>query len=211
MRRRRELGFLTFVFCCFVLSLSARADSPPFPAGVYAELMIGYDPDTKSVTGYFYSGTGLNSETSGPQFTCIFYIKGKYKEQPIEIETYFPDTSHDKIFGRLTAAGPVLSIMLQEEPHGCATASPYHFADKADRARLRLDKAYPWTSVRVVQARRAYLFASPSAGARRKGYLVRGDGVGVRSRANGWLEIDYSWGSGAAGWISEADLYPGTN
>ena len=70
-----------------------------------------------------------------------------------------------------------------------------------------LTDSHPWKSIRVVKAKRAYFYPSATARTHRKDYLVTGDGVGVRSRSHGRLEVDYQDGPTVSGWMNESDFF----
>ena len=97
-------------------------------------------------------------------------------------------------------------MRLVDEHGGCWNVE--HFADKDQLAEFGLAKAYPWTSVTVVKSAKAYFYDAPGAATHRKGYVVKGDGVGVRAVRNGWLQVDYvGHGKQASGWIRDADVF----
>lgn len=76
-----------------VIAAPAWAAGPALQPGVYDELLIGYEPSTQTVTGYFHSETGAG------QYSCIFYLNGKLSGRTARIESYFPETPKDRIDG----------------------------------------------------------------------------------------------------------------
>jgi len=178
------------------------ADMGRIVSGAYSSMLVGFDPATRTVTGYFSDSTGRG------QFSCIFYMTGVLQGSEVPVSTYFPETpTEDLIKGRmvLTARGK-FSVRLTSEHGGCWNVE--HFADKDEPAEFSLDAAYPWTSVAVIKLHRSYFFDSPESLDHRKGYLVKGDGVGVRAAKPGWLEVDYvGAGKRISGWIKQADVY----
>jgi hypothetical protein len=201
MRVMSIAAFLVPVALALDLSFAARAGEASPQAGAYDELIVGYDSDTRTVSGYF------RSETGAGQFQCIFYFKGKQDSSTAKIETHFPKGHNDKILGELIFDQPAkLSISLRSEHGGCWNVR--HFADK-EPAQFELLHGYPWKSIRVVKSPRAYFFSGPDAPMRQKSYLVTGDGVGIRSQQNGWFEVDYTDGKKPiSAWMKESDLYP---
>jgi hypothetical protein len=171
--------------------------------GVYSEgLLLGFDPTTQIVSGYYHS------ETGGGQFSCIFYIVGKLSGRRSAISTYFPEQpASDLIKGKLVVEARRLKVRLRSEHGGCWNVR--HFADDTDPAEFTLDSAHAWSSVAVVKSGRAYFFETPGGRTRRKEYIVKGDGVGVRTKKLGWLEVDYidSNGKMVSGWIKQAGVY----
>lgn len=197
--------FLPLIASALAFAVPSSANGLSIQSGTYDELLVGYDPDSRVVSGYF------NSQTGGGQFTCIFYFQGKWEGSLAKIESFFPETPREKILGQLISSHPAeISLSLQEEPGGCWNASPQHFADPKEPAEFSLMRAYPWKSVRVVKIKKAYLFDTPKSAIHRKAYLVQGDAVGVRSLSDGWLQIDYTAGDKpVSAWMQESAFYPG--
>jgi hypothetical protein len=194
---KRLLGSLIAGFLAAATQALAGALQP----GVYDELLIGYAPATGVVSGYF------QTETGGGQFSCIFTLSGTFKNGAARITTYFPEAPKDRIAGTLFARGGEVEIVLDNEPGGCGMAQP--FADKARAAAFSLAAAHPWTAIRVVRVKKAYFYNAPGDGVHRKGYMVQGDGVGVRAISPGWVQVDYpNPDKMVSGWVREADLYP---
>ena len=185
-----------------ITAVPAWADPAGIQPGVYDELLIGYDASSRTLSGYFHS------ETGGGQFSCIFYLTGKPAGGAGRVETYFPETPEARIGGTITTgAGGRVTLVLDEEPGGCAMVQP--FADKSRPASFDLAGAHPWTQVRVVRSKTSYFYNAPGAATHRKGYLVRGDGVGVKGAAGGWLQVEYpNPDQMNIGWMREIDFYP---
>jgi hypothetical protein len=192
---------VTFAISVFGCCFAARADEASVQSGNYDGLIVGYEPKSNIVSGYF------NSETGNGQFTCMFYLKGKFENNHAKIESYFPGIEKDKILGQLSAPVPTrLLISLKKEHGGCWNVR--HFADR-NPADFDLIKGYPWKSVRVVRAAKAYFYDSPQTEHHRKAYLIESDGVGVRSKKNGWLEVDYTSNEKpVSGWMKESAFFP---
>lgn len=179
---------------------AAAVEAPP--PGVYGQLLIGYAPAKGQVTGYFHD------ETGGGQFSCILYVEGAASGRSTRITTYFPPEPKARIDGVLTLAGGQITIALNEEPGGCGMVNP--FADKDRPATFDLNEGRPWMQIRVVRTKKAYFYNAPDDAVHRKGYMVQGDGVGVRDEKPGWLNVDYpNPDKMISGWVREADLYPG--
>ena len=181
----------------------ARAAAPAIQPGVYDELLIGYAPSTKVVTGYF------SSETGAGRFNCIFYLTGVMTGAAAPITTYFPATPKDRISGVIkTDASGHVGVALREEHGGCWNVQ--HFADKDQPSDFTLSAAHPWIQIRVVRAKKPFFYNAPEEASRRRGYLVLGDGVGVDEGRPGWVRVDYpNTDKMTSGWIREADLFPG--
>lgn len=185
-----------------VASAAASDAAAAIRPGVYDELMLGYAPVSRTLTGYFSSSTGAG------QFNCIFYLEGRGDGADVRIETWFPKTPAQRIGGdlRVGTAGRV-TVVLDQEPGGCRMVNP--FADKTQLASFDLAAAHDWIQVRVVRAAKSYFYDAPGAATHRKGYLVQGDGVGVKAIVSGWLQVDYPGPDRmVSGWVREADLFP---
>jgi hypothetical protein len=163
------------------------------------EMLIAVDPASHIVRGYYQSSTGNG------QFNCIFYFSGKVNGA---IWSYFPETPDDPIMGTLARESDgSLSVRLATEHGGCWNVR--HFADKNQPAEFTLDTAYPWVSVAVIKSVRAHLYDRPTDKVPRKTYVVKGDGVGIRARRAGWLQVDFvGGGKPVSGWIRSSDVYP---
>src|SRR5579863_4909668 len=69
---------------------AAPAEADGVASGVYDDsLMIGFDPATRIVTGYFYGHSG-DVDGVVDQFVCAFYLKGKLSGSRSLISTYDP-------------------------------------------------------------------------------------------------------------------------
>jgi hypothetical protein len=182
---------------------TAGAAPPTIASGAYDNtLLIGVDPATGAVSGYFDMTQG-----GQPSFSCIFYLKGRLAGPSASVATYFPDDPKgDLIRGTLSwqGAGKV-RLALPTEHGGCGNV--WQFADQTQPADFALQGAKPWTSVRVVKAAKAYFSPAPGA-AHGRGYLVKGDGVGVRAAQAGWVQADFVGETRtSSGWLRDADLY----
>jgi len=181
------------------------ASAATIGTGAYQDgLLLGYDPASHVVTGYFSMEQGLQ-----PSFSCIFFLKGPLAGSGAAIDTYYPETpAEDRIAGRLTIEGPkAVLIRLPREHGGCWNV--WHFADKDQPANFTLDKAQPWIAVAVARGPKTYFYDAPGAATHRKAYVVGGDGLGVRAAQAGWLQVDYVGGARTiSGWVKQSDVYP---
>jgi hypothetical protein len=188
-----------------VAPLAATAAEPGVVSGAYDDAMlVGYDPATKIVSGYF------DMEQPGPPtISCIFYLRGTLAGAKAKVATYFPETpADDLIKGEMALQDTKhFQVRLPTEHGGCANLEP--FADKDQPAGFQLGTAHPWTAIAVVKSARAYFWDTPTSATHRKGYLVKGDGVGVRGAQPGWIEVDYVGGDKTiSGWLRQTDVYP---
>ena len=173
--------------------------------GVYENgLLVGYDPATGLVTGYF-----AMTRDGPPGFSCIFYLKGRLAGASAPIATYFPETpTSDVIKGELTLIGPKsVRISLPTDHGGCGNV--WSFADKDQPADFQVDSPRAWLGVRVAKSDKVYFYPTAGAAAHGRAYMVKGDGFGVVARQTGWVEADFEGGRRSTwGWVREADLYP---
>jgi hypothetical protein len=185
------------------LAPGVGAAPPAIASGAYDNtLLLAVGPGGE-VSGYFDM-----TQPGTPSFSCIFYLKGRLAGGSAPVATYFPeDPKGELIRGALTAVGPgEVRVALPTEHGGCGNL--WQFADKDTPADFKLQRAMPWTSVRVVKAGKAYFSPTPGA-VHGRAYLVKGDGVGVRATQAGWVQADFVGETRtSSGWLRETDLYP---
>lgn len=196
-------SLIAILAAALIAPIAANA-APPIQSGSYNDAMlIGYDPATGVVSGYFDMQQG-----GTPSFSCVFYLSGKLAGGKAAIATYFPKSPKgDLIKGVLALTDSThFSIGLADEHGGCGNLEP--FAQTGDPATFDLATAHAWTSVAVVKSARAYFYASPGAAAHGKAYVVEGDGLGVRASKPGWLQVDYVDGAKPiTGWLPTSDVF----
>ena len=185
-----------------VCAQSGGAPDADIISGDYDSLLIGFDPATRIVSGYFQESTGRG------QFSCIFYLTGTWHRPDTPIRTWFPGTPADVIKGALVRkAKGRFRVDLSDDHGGCWNVR--HFADKDQPAEFDLETAHPWISIAVVKSDKAWFFDAPGSAAHRKAYVVQGDGLGVRAIRGQWLQVDFVGGSKpVSGWIRTSDVYP---
>lgn len=183
---------------------TAGAAPPTIASGAYENtLLIGVDPATGVVSGYF----DMTQGGGPPVISCTFYLKGRLAGAKAAVDTFFSgDPKLDLIRGSLSAQGPgKVRLALPTEHGGCGNV--WQFADPTQPADFALQDAKPWTSVRVVKAAKAYFYPAPGA-AHGRAYLVKDDGVGVRASQGGWVQADFVGGTRtSSGWLKDTDLY----
>lgn len=191
-----------------VQSGEAQAGELKAQPGQYDDgLVLAYDPSARLITGYYHGESGQRAD-GGSQFSCIFYFAGVLNGSTAAIRSYFPETPGEVIEGVFSLDAPgELTVTLKDEHGGCWNV--WRFADKDMPARFTLSAARPWKALRVIKSDRAHFYDSPDATYSRKGYVVKGDALGVKSSENGWLEVDYANGAKViSGWIKESEFFP---
>jgi hypothetical protein len=182
----------------------------PRLSGRYGELLLGFDPKTRVLTGYFASGTGVDEQTKQPRFTCTFYLRGNLLGETANIATWLPgassaDAAPEVIRGTLvaqqTTRGATISVSLKSEHPGCWNVQ--HFAD-AQPAVFTVGEVGDWIAVRIVAPERAHFYAGPGARSSERAYAIRGDAVVVTDGAPGWVHARVGR---TEGWLRESDLY----
>ena len=194
-----------------VLGAAASPDAEALVSGTSYQLVLGVDPETKVITGYYESYTGRNA-----QFSCIFFLRGEAKgEPPYRVRTWYPadEDDSDAIDGEIWPEDDGVMVQLKEEHGGCWNVQ--HFADEGGTGFASWEKG-AWRGVRVVASEKAYFHDKPDEAARRKAYLVTGNPLRVFKTTPGWVDGEYEGYSGAGkkvvtkGWIRERDLFRDT-
>ena len=209
-RKRAQWVTLLLAFV-FVPPCYAETDVLP---GDYGALWVGFNPDTRIITGYYENYTGWDEETGQAQFSCIFYLHGKIEgDPPYRITTWYPSTQPEEIIaGQLNVSETndyyLLSIHLDEEHGGCWNVE--HFADAA-AAEFTLEEESPWREIRVIAAEQAFLHDAPEAEKKTTHALVKDTAIGVLDARPGWVYTE-TWQDEQMikGWIRSEDLYPDT-
>ncbi len=184
-------------------------------SGESDEFVIAVDPATKTITGYYSSGTGQDDSGQGPQFSCIFYLRGKAEgKPPYRIVTWFPADRSGSIDGTLEFSGKSpersVTIRLKEEHGGCWNVQ--HFAASEGGANLILDRSGTWSAVRIASAKKTRFYTSASTAQPMKSYVTTGDALKVTATQPGWIEATFTNADNKStrGWIREEDLFPAT-
>lgn len=186
-------------FALLLFSASARAAS--LAPGLYEGLMLAVAPDG-SVQGHY-----VESQGEGTSRRCAFFVSGQASAGKAKIESW---SSTGVLPGTLAAEddGVLLAIPGGREHAGCGLV----LLPLVDRG-LSLSKvgSGPWTHLRLVREPRLWFHAAPAAAARRQGYLVRGDVVGIRKEVDGWASaefVDRGTGRRTRGWLPASGLGP---
>jgi hypothetical protein len=177
------------------------------PSGDYGQLKLAFSDGR--VTGEFYDYRPGNGTDQAPQFSCGFALVGTWKPGTTEaaVQTWWPneDTPDTRVRGRLTMDGAAATLSLDENPGGCEMTGDdvkgQPFSDDLSASR-------DWIEVREVRSPRAR-FSDVPGGPPRRGYVIRGDIVGVIGRKGAFVHVEYVGGNRpVTGWFRAADLAP---
>jgi len=206
----RSLALLLALSCA--LPCHAGVEIPP---GYYGPLMIGFDPDSRVITGFYENHTGWNEATQEPRFSCIFFLRGIVTgDAPYPIATWYPsDQPGEIIAGQLnvtkTGEDYFLNIRLNEEHGGCRNVQHFSGEKSAD---FLLIEQMPWREVRVISAEQAFFHNAPDAQQKSDFQLDKGAAIGVLDSRSGWVYTEeYREDLVIKGWIRPEDLFPGNS
>lgn len=176
-------------------------------SGVYGNLILAVDG--KQITG-FYSNFRGEYKRKAPEFSCVFYFRGKFEFGKYQIiAQYPPGNQEDQIMGILNFAkldGKAAVFMkLEKEPPGCANVEPFEF--KKGQEFIQTEKG-DWKEIRLIQSEKVHLYSFPDMKSRTRKYLVRYDPVRVYQVRNDWVEVEFEDGKqNTKGWLRKEDLY----
>jgi hypothetical protein len=164
-------------------------------------LNLAFNPQTKKVTGYFESYTGVDENTGEPRFLCIFYITGIFNKNGFAIASYYPkDKEDDLINGEIRIKDQkTISIKLKEEHGGCWNVQ--HFSDEFTDFTLTTES--DWIEIRYIDTDKAYFHSDKYEASKRKAYIVKGDIVYIDKIENDWIHCKYFGKTVTEGWIKK--------
>jgi hypothetical protein len=171
-------------------------------------LVLGIDPDTREITGYYHEESGATDADGRPMFTCIFLFDGRAEgTAPYAIRTWMPGERGTTNDGQIApdAHDPAkLVLTLTHEQGGCWNVE--HFADPGGYD-TTLDPG-SWRAVRVVSVPRAHFHSAPGTPSRRAAYVTSGDVVRVYGWRDGWADAEFedAQGGRTRGWLRSRDL-----
>jgi hypothetical protein len=212
-----NVGRDTIRILFFLLVLSAaqtgRADLD-IPSGYYGALRVGFDPETRVLTGLYENYSGWDETTGEPRFSCIFYLRGVIAgDPPYAVETWYPETWPEEIIaGQIEAMTSdedfLLGIRLDEEHGGCWNVESFAGDEGVD---FILEEPTDWREIRVIAADQAYLHETPEDSARTDFWLGRGVAIGVLETQPGWVLTEEELeGHTVQGWIKTDELFLAT-
>lgn len=187
-----------------LIPLSGVAWSRPV-AGYYGgAIVIGIDPRSRVLTGYFEQYRLPDPRTHHYMFSCLFAIYGKPDKNGYKIITWYPGEP-GRIGGRISFNATGLRLKLDDEPPGCMNVAPDDFAHGEY---FEIDRAATFLAVRLVSAKRAYFYKLPDLKKRERDYAARGDAIRIVKSGKYWVLGESGHDHVLKGWIREADLAP---
>jgi len=183
------------VLCLALLSQPCQAQATLPAAGVYEGLMVAVSP-LGAVTGHFVEEQG-----EGTVKRCAFSFSGKLSPSG---EAAIASWSDVQLPGRLKFEKDSVTLTLPEGSRhaGCGLVLLPQISTG-----LALDLIAPanWLELRYVTADKAPLFDSPKSAKPRRGYVVKGDVVGVLAEQDGWMQVEYvAKAKRIKGWLQPA-------
>jgi hypothetical protein len=179
-------------------------------SGFYPPLLIGIDPGTGLLTGFFESHTGWDETLKAPRFHCVFYVHGRYADGAYQVQTWYPGTP-GVIPGTITFSYANrqwrLHMTLTDTHGGCWNVYPF---DTQQGNTFTRETPGAWLAIRLVSAPRAYFHRQPEARTKRQAYVVRYDVVRLFDSKDGWVEAAYGTDKTTRGWLREQDLFGST-
>ena len=192
------LGLAVLLATC-----GAAAAEPTARSGNYESLTLA--ASGSAVAGVFAEQRGT-ADPGGPQFSCIFLLRGTLAGDEATVETWYPGEP-ERIAGHLDFTLGGAALTLSENHGGCLMTTgtmvgiPYALSRNAGEASTE------WVGVGLVTAKRTAFRDEPGPAPARAPYLVQYDPVVVLERRDGWLRVRYRGEKApVVGWLPAVDL-----
>jgi hypothetical protein len=195
-------NIVLFAFVAAIVAASPISAAPLARSGQYDSLTVAVVDG--AVSGTFYDARGLGPG-GGPQFTCIFMLRGKLDGDRAKIDTWAPGEK-EHIAGELIFEKHGAKIKLTEDHGGCLATDGdmVHQFYKA----IFEKEGTGWLGVAMVAAEQASFRPAPRARAPRKPYVIRYDPLVILARKGNWLRVSYLFGSKpVTGWMRRKELF----
>jgi hypothetical protein len=166
-------------------------------------LKIAYNPDRRTITGFYKSYTGWNDELNVPRFSCIFYFSGRSDTFyfPIKTQTMNTSTKYvEKNQGNLNVKENEITIKLKSEHGGCWNVTRF----SQEHKKFILEKEQNWVEIRQIVADRSYFYSTPNVADQLRSYMVRGDFFFVELITDSLFYGKYIGESITQGWIKSS-------
>ena len=181
----------------------AAVVEPAARSGNYEGLTLAVSGS--AVAGVFVEQRGTG-DPGGPQFSCIFLLRGTLAGDRATVETWYPNEP-ERIAGRLDFTLGGAALTLSENHGGCLMTTGSMVGTPYALSRNAGDASTEWAGVGLVTARRTAFRHEPGPAPARAPYLVRSDPVAVLERRDGWLRVRYRGEKAPViGWLPAGDL-----
>ncbi|MCJ2081816.1 hypothetical protein [Methylobacterium sp. J-090] len=195
--RSTALGLAALLAACGV-----AAAEPAARSGTYDSLTLAVSGD--AVAGVFSEQRGA-ADAGGPQFACVFLLRGTIAGDRAKVETWFPNEP-ERIPGDLAFTPDGAALTVAEDHDGCSmttgtmVGTPYALSQRAAAQD-------GWIGVGLVTAERTAFRPEPGPAPARAPYLVRLDPVAVLERRDAWVRVRYRGEKAPViGWLPAANL-----
>lgn len=180
---------------------ASPADAAPITSGRYEQLNLAVAPNGD------FTGVYTDEQGQGVVKKCTFAVAGRIAANGQGNVTAWSAGDPAKR-GRIAARGETVTLSIpgaQDFP-GCGMVIPPQIEDGLSYSKTASTR---WTSMRAIVAPRAPLHVA-AAGAATRGYVVRGDVVGVRAQQGSRLGVDYVTTTGrvVSGWVAASQTAP---
>ena len=201
---RRNNSWLAGLLALLATGTGAQAAEKPV-SGEFRYVLIGVDPQTQMITGWFESPT-----EDATQHVCAFLIVGKLGKEESEVLLFHPSTPQNTVKGKIGFESQdgklALALTLDSPPTGCALAPALTSHGTSLFALIRKGD---FKQVRVVSAKKAFFHKKPQAGSKGKASVVQFSRLRVFEEKEHFVRASFTPAKGKAlqGWIPMGDLF----
>lgn len=177
-------------------------------SGQYGDFALGVNHKTGEITGYYISTYGWDDELEEPRYICNFLLYGKKQGRKYNVRIWHPEL--DEIIDGVLVFKKIdkkLNMWVRFEDYPIGSGHVYLF-DTDDGDDFELKKAGNWNEVRLVKAKKAYIYDQPDDSVQAYQYVLEDNLIEVFKREEGWVQAGYGGNSKVRGWVKEEDLYP---
>lgn len=193
----------------FLLMLYTICLQPAFTmaqSGIYEQLKIAIDNDSHTLTGVFKLHEIM---PNGKVEKCEFFIVATPDENVNSFSMNLYSFDYQLIgYGQMAyrVASESYWLKLDKNIGFCSSIFP-EFVKKG----IDFYKKYStnWQFIRLVKAPKAYFYTQPNEASKGKGYIIKGDWVGVTQQKYGWVAIEYihpKTQKVTSAWVKKSDL-----
>lgn len=193
----KKLFFLIFFFSPLIINAQS---------GIYDELIVGFDVESKALTGVFKL---TDYQANGKENTCKFYIVGtlEAENKPFTVNLYSLDYQLLG-YGEMRYSPKSVSYHLSLEKNiGQCNQIMRGFVGEGFEFYQKY--GMDWKAVRLVKSPKAYFYSLPKETSKGKAYIIKGDWVGITKMQYNWIYADYitpNTKKFTKVWIKKSDL-----